>query len=272
MKLRVWKNRLLFFFVAILLCGCTYYNTFYNAKKIFKEGENAQKKAPPDRRSTVGKTQYEAAIKKASKVLTFHPKSKWADDALFLIGRAYFNMEDYVKARRKFEELLASFAKSKLVDDSRYFISMCHYHSGEEVQAATQLKAFLESEKMGKKRKAEASFLTGEIYFHQETDYSPRDNDIIINLFDTCGQQIFYPLRQATAIGVQGILFFIDSALLQLHLDFSNIQKLITAFEELKTFLGAELQKIPGVFICNKQDLIKTDRGKAGFIKKSIAF
>jgi len=119
---------------------------------------------------------------------------------------------------------------------------------------------------------ATPNYQKGEMLFHQEADYSPRDNDIIINLFDTCGQQIFYPLRQATAIGVQGILFFIDSALLQLHLDYSNVQKIITAFEELKTFLGAELPNIPGVLICNKQDLIQTDRGKAGFIKKSIAF
>ncbi len=111
-----------------------------------------------------------------------------------------------------------------------------------------------------------------EFSFHHETNYTPTENDIIVNLFDTCGQQIFYPLRQATAIGVQGILFFIDSALLQLHLDFSNIQKIINAFEELKTFLGRELEKIPKVFICNKQDLIQTDKGKAGFIKKTIAF
>jgi len=110
------------------------------------------------------------------------------------------------------------------------------------------------------------------VYFHEESNYNPKDRDIIVNLFDTCGQQIFYPLRQATAIGVQGILFFIDSALLQLHLDFSNIQKIITAFEELRTFLGKDLEKIPTVFICNKQDLIKTDKGKAGFIKKTIAF
>lgn len=108
--------------------------------------------------------------------------------------------------------------------------------------------------------------------FHKEPNYSPKDQDIIINLFDTCGQQIFYPLRQATAIGVQGILFFIDAALLQLHLDFSNVQKIINAFEELRSFLGPELESTPLVFICNKQDLINTERGKAGFIKRSIAF
>ena len=119
---------------------------------------------------------------------------------------------------------------------------------------------------------ATPNYKTEEIIFHQEADYNPKENDIIINLFDTCGQQIFYPLRQATAIGVQGILFFIDSALLQLHLDFTNIQKIINAYDELKSFLGRELDQIPKVFICNKQDLIQTDRGKAGFIKKTIAF
>lgn len=171
MRRRMWKNKLWVAFVAIfVLCGCTYYNTFYNARKAFKEGEKAQEKAAPGRRSTVGKAQYETAIKKASKVLTFHPKSKWADDALYMIGRAYFNMEDYVKARRKFEELIASFAKSNLVDDSRYYISLCHYYSGEEVEAIRMLKDFLQSKKMGKKRKAEASFLIAEMHF-QRTEY-----------------------------------------------------------------------------------------------------
>ncbi|NVM54679.1 MAG: hypothetical protein HWN66_13325 [Candidatus Helarchaeota archaeon] len=119
---------------------------------------------------------------------------------------------------------------------------------------------------------ATPNYQTEEIVFHQEADYNPKENDIIVNLFDTCGQQIFYPLRQATSIGVQGILFFIDSALLQLHLDFANIQKIINAYEELKSFIGKELESIPKVFLCNKQDLIKTDKGKAGFIKKTIAF
>lgn len=160
------RNSLLILSVVILLfSGCTYYNTFYNARKSFKEGEKAQQKVAADRRASAGQAQYEAAIKKASKVLTFHPKSKWADDALFMIGRAYFNMEDYIKAGRKFEELVTSFPKSNLVDDSRYYISLCHYFSGEEAQAAKQLKNFLESTKMGKKKKAEASFLLGQMYY-----------------------------------------------------------------------------------------------------------
>jgi GTPase SAR1 family protein len=115
-------------------------------------------------------------------------------------------------------------------------------------------------------------FNTKKYSFQDAPDYTPKSNDIIVNLFDTCGQDIFYPLRQATATGVQGVMFFVDSALLMLKLDFSNIQRIINAFEELRTFLGNELEKIPVVFICNKQDLIKEEKGKAGFIKKTIAF
>jgi TonB family protein len=166
MRRCVSRNSLLILSAFIVLfSGCTYYNTFYNARKSFKEGEKAQEKAAAGRRASMGQTQYEAAIKKASKVLTFHPKSKWADDALFMIGRAYFNMEDYVKAGRKFEELVTSFPKSNLVDESRYYISLCHYYSGEETQATKQLRDFLESKKIGKKRKAQASFLLGQMYF-----------------------------------------------------------------------------------------------------------
>jgi TonB family protein len=169
MKQSAWKSKFFAFFLLIfLLGGCTYYNTFYNAKRSFGEGEKAQKRASETRRHSAGRNHYEKAIKKASKVLTFHPKSKWADDALFLIGRAYFNMGEWVKARRKFEELQNSFPKSKLVDASHYHISLCHYYSGQEMEAISSLRSLLESERAKKKRKAEASFLMGEIYFHRK--------------------------------------------------------------------------------------------------------
>ncbi len=168
MRSDAWNNKIIVIFMAFLLCGCAYYNTFYNAKRNFKEGEKAQKGASAANRQNVGKTQYENAIKKASKVLTFFPKSKWADDALFLIGKAYFNMGEDVKAKRKFEELEQSFPKSKLIDDSHYYISMCQYNLGEEIEAVSSLKELLDSKKTDKKRKGRASFWIGEIQFKNE--------------------------------------------------------------------------------------------------------
>ena len=168
MNFRIWKNKSSVILMVFLLSGCAYYNTFYNAKKSFKDGENAQKSAPAASRQNIGRTQYEDAIKKASKVLTFHPKSKWADDALFLIGKAYFNMGEYVKARRKFEELEQSFPKSKLLDDSHYYISLCHYNLGEKREAVASMTGLLNSKKTDKKRKGQVSFWIGETQFENK--------------------------------------------------------------------------------------------------------
>jgi TonB family protein len=154
--------------LSLLFVSCTYYNTFYNAKKSFKEGEKTQKGLAAGVKSTAANQKYEEAIKKASKVLIFHPKSKWADDALFLIGRAYYNMGEYAKAQRKFEELLASFPKSKFADDCHYYVSLCQYKSGNELDAIQSLKLLVQSSKAEKKKRAEAAFLLGGMYFERE--------------------------------------------------------------------------------------------------------
>jgi TonB family protein len=161
-KFRITLILLLFFF------SCTYYNTFYNAKRSFKEGEKAQKALAPGVKSTGANQKYEEAIKKASKVLAFHPKSKWADDALFLIGRAYYNMGEYAKAQRKFEELLASFPKSKFTQDCHYYVSLCQYNSGSESDAIESLKLLVQSNKAEKQKRAQAAFMLGELYFEKE--------------------------------------------------------------------------------------------------------
>jgi TonB family protein len=154
--------------LSLFFFSCAYYNTFYNARKSFKDGENTQKSMAPGLKSTAANQKYEDAIKKASKLLIFHPKSKWADDALFLIGRAYYNMGDYTKAQRKFEELLASFPKSKFVDDCNYYVSLCQYKSGDETDAIQSLKLLIQTDKTERKKKVEAAFILGGIYFDRE--------------------------------------------------------------------------------------------------------
>jgi len=153
------------FLTFIFLPGCVYFNTFFMAKKKFKEAEELQKEnlevrreqefsqnknqgntpvgggrtgnpSNPAGRNTPGtpvaqkvnpqeRNLYDDAIKKASKVLTNHPDSKWADDALWLIGKAYFNMGDYTPADRKFKELVTNHPDSKFADDAYYYMGLC---------------------------------------------------------------------------------------------------------------------------------------------------
>jgi TonB family protein len=213
------KKITLIVLLGFLLTGCAYYNTFYNAKRNFKDGEKAQKSATTTARQSAGKTQYENAIKKASKVLTFHPKSKWADDALFLIGKAYYNMGEYVKAKRKFEELELSFPKSKLNDESRYYISMCQYNLGEEDEAISSLSELMELKTTDKKRKGLASFWIGEIQF-ENADY-----DDAITYYDRTIKDFDPDSLAAITQFRMGECFWAKKDYLKAREDFAKVEK-----------------------------------------------
>jgi outer membrane protein OmpA-like peptidoglycan-associated protein/TolA-binding protein len=97
-----------------LLAGCAYYNTFYNAQALYKDG--AKLVAAGNRAQA--KDKFEKAIKKSATVIKSYPKSQWVDDALFLIGMSYYQLGDYTKAIVKFENLDAAFPKSEFRDEA----------------------------------------------------------------------------------------------------------------------------------------------------------
>ncbi|SHF73769.1 Tetratricopeptide repeat-containing protein [Fodinibius roseus] len=113
---------------AVLLAGCgktlksgwnnfrAYYNTHYNAKEYFKEGEKAVRQQPrslnPDSPvrvhpppSPAGKESFEQAIVKSSRILRRHNTSVWLDDALLLMGKSYYYLQDYAAAIKRLEQV-----------------------------------------------------------------------------------------------------------------------------------------------------------------------
>jgi len=164
------KNILILLIFLSFIFSCVYYNTFYHAEESYNQAEKSQKKAGREEASPSEAKLYEEAIKKASKVLTFHPKSKWVDDALFLIGNSYYNMGDYPKAERKFQEIVSNFPKSNLFEDSYYYLGLSRYKQGNKLEAVEALNSLLDNPKM-KKRRSEVCFELGEIKF-EEGEYA----------------------------------------------------------------------------------------------------
>ncbi len=157
-------------FLPLILCtlflsGCAYYNTFYNAKKQFKKAEESYKDSPPEVGLASGQRElYEQAIKKASKVLTFYPNSKYADDALFMVGKAYFRMEALGKAQRKFEELLANYPQSKFRWETYYLLGTTLYYLDDLTRSRDALSAVIDANKKNDWAD-DAQFLLGEMAF-----------------------------------------------------------------------------------------------------------
>jgi tetratricopeptide (TPR) repeat protein len=98
------KNLAFSLALALTLGGCGYFNSFYNARRQFSDAERARTRGEIE----TARTGYSGSIEKAAKSYRKYPRGRWADDALYLIGRAHFQLGDYAAARAAFAELLTN--------------------------------------------------------------------------------------------------------------------------------------------------------------------
>jgi cellulose synthase operon protein C len=110
----------------------SYFNTYYNAQKMFSDAENevlagieagreknAKGQTVAVTVSSTARQKFTASIEKNSKLLSYYPTSKFVDDALLMIGKAYYYLDEDQKAQRKFLELIAQFPDSKLIPETK---------------------------------------------------------------------------------------------------------------------------------------------------------
>lgn len=89
--------------LAISACGITaYYNSLYNAKRAFTDARRAAARGDNGGAAAAYTTTIERAAASYRKDSTGH----WSNEALDLIGRSYFGLGDYGRARAAFEHLL----------------------------------------------------------------------------------------------------------------------------------------------------------------------
>ncbi|NUN71108.1 MAG: tetratricopeptide repeat protein [Bacteroidetes bacterium] len=111
----------------------SYFNSFYNAQRLFNEAEDEVIKSRTEflERGGLGKPftipsaarqKFQTSIEKNSKVLSFYPDARWVDDALLMIGKAYYYMEDDVRSERKFQELAVKFPESGLIPEANLWL------------------------------------------------------------------------------------------------------------------------------------------------------
>ncbi|MDZ7360075.1 MAG: tetratricopeptide repeat protein [candidate division KSB1 bacterium] len=154
----------------LILQGCGgYYNTFYNTKKIYKEAAEERKRrtGTADRPGAGEIQKYDKAIEKASKLLQLHPKSRYVDDALLLIGECFFYKQEYLKAQRKFQELITLYPKSGLAPRAQLWLAKTNIELNDYAGAEKTLKELEAREKKGEIVN-QGRYLLGEIYFRRK--------------------------------------------------------------------------------------------------------
>ncbi len=78
-------------FTLLLVVSCAYYNTYYNARKSYREALELAKQYP-DNPVSSEEVLLDEAIAGASKILAIYPESKWVDDAQLLLGNALLQL------------------------------------------------------------------------------------------------------------------------------------------------------------------------------------
>lgn len=111
----------------LALPGCAYFNTFYFAKKWYSEAETVRKKSETDKLPQEAEDKYKQSIEQCKKVVRDHPRSRWADDAIYLMGACFYGKREYEQALGTFDDLLANFPDSKFAPWAHYMKGLCYY-------------------------------------------------------------------------------------------------------------------------------------------------
>ncbi|MBN1632838.1 MAG: tetratricopeptide repeat protein [Ignavibacteria bacterium] len=113
----------------------TYFNKYYMAEVDFDEGMKEYRagyvanynpsldsldKVPPV--ATAAKEKFNLVIERCSKIIQYNKNTRFLDDAVLLIGKSYFFMQDYLQAERKFNEFLSKLTRSELYDEAILYL------------------------------------------------------------------------------------------------------------------------------------------------------
>lgn len=159
------KTLLKLLLIVIIFSGCAYYNTFFNAEENYRVGlekkqNDKNEKMPPDI-----VRHFNAAIAKSWSIIDFYgDSSRWADDALLMIGKSHYQLEEYDKSQEILESFLQKYYRSGLIPEVELWLSKVYLKKNETDLALKRLSSITTNSDNNELR-AEAFFEIGVIYF-----------------------------------------------------------------------------------------------------------
>jgi TolA-binding protein len=133
----------LFLSLIVVIAGCSYDNSLYNARKYFRSAQ-ARALTQAGKPTPQAVDEYTKTIKKCGFILTERKDSSEADDALFLLAQAlFFKGNGQYQARDQFQSLIKNFPNSPYVPQSIMFIARINREINEKQEAENILTNFV---------------------------------------------------------------------------------------------------------------------------------
>lgn len=124
--------------------SCAYFNTYYNAKKYYNSGRKASEKNTGIKITQNEVKNYELAIEKCKSVIRKFPDSRYVDDALLIMGKAYYYLGDYENSKINLQELLRRYPESNLTNESLLWSGRAAWKLGQYTIAEEGITKVLE--------------------------------------------------------------------------------------------------------------------------------
>jgi tetratricopeptide (TPR) repeat protein len=141
--------------LAVSGSGCAYYNAMWSAEKFAKEARRLEERG----REPEARAQWGLAAMKAESVMTRHPRSRWADDALVLRGEGLARAGSCDAAAAPIAEALAGVSDASLRERAGLAAAQCALTTGKPVDAERVLGEALAS--TDDRRRSRAEYLAG---------------------------------------------------------------------------------------------------------------
>lgn len=211
-----------------LTSGCSGYRTYNSlhwAKEAYKEGVKAQENigkrqyGPSGQliqqgrsegrnqpgSAVVGKENFEEAARKCLYFLSQNTKGRRVDDALMLMGKAFFELRRYIQAETSFQKLLDTQRKSKFRDDAQYYLIQVLLQQNQMPQAETSIERLIDQFPKSEHRPL-AQFRLGEKYLDLNDYY--RAAEIFYGVLDNYPK---FKFKSETLSNLGKIYFELDS-------------------------------------------------------------
>ncbi|MDO9390320.1 MAG: tetratricopeptide repeat protein [bacterium] len=121
--------------------GCAYFNSYYNAKKLYDSGTRSRQ-GFPDTLSAAGAqaSALQQAADKFAGVAGSYPGSRWAAPSLYYMGNCFFFTGQNEKALRKFQEVWQFYGQGKYAPLARLNSAVLNYKLGDYPAALTDIQ------------------------------------------------------------------------------------------------------------------------------------
>jgi len=188
--------------LLLLFLSCAYYNTLFNAENSYKSATQKLKDSRDGKVSNDIRKEYYTTIDKCWKLINMYSdSSKYADDALLLIGKSHYQAEEYTKSERFLNQFILRYPDSKLLPEAKLWYARSLIKLENDDAALANLKSIFDQE-VDDEIAAMAYFAMGDLYRMQESYEQAIEN--YKKCLDISGDDII----SANALYTMGEIYF----------------------------------------------------------------